>query len=148
MHKKYTKQKERKEVIWLEKKLRSKDMNYSNVKPKQSETNYKFLYRSTPSIECVMFLYSVSSINNQTRCPVVVLTRPTSRKSQKNLSLVWHNNLLLLHGYEKLYSNYKVKSKRKGKERRGWTKKIKIKWRKVSLIGGQISMEMQELNNS
>jgi hypothetical protein len=89
LHKKYTKHKERKEVISLEKKkLRSKDMYYSNVKPKQSETNYKFLYRSTPYIECVVFLYSVSSINNQTRCPVVVLMRPTSRKSQKNFSLV------------------------------------------------------------
>jgi hypothetical protein len=31
----------------------------------------------------VVFLYSVSSINNQARCSIVVLTRPTSRKSQK-----------------------------------------------------------------
>ena len=99
-------------------------MYYSNVKPKQSETNYKFLHRSIPSIECVVFLYSVSSINNQTRCLVAVLTRPTSRKSQKNLSLVWHENLLPLHEYEKLYSNYKVKSKRKVK--RGVTELKKI----------------------
>ena len=41
MHKNYTKHKERKEVISLEKKkLRSKDMYYSNVKPKQLKTNY------------------------------------------------------------------------------------------------------------
>jgi hypothetical protein len=109
---------EEKKLFDWKKKLRSKDIYYSNVKPKQSETNYKFLHRSTSSIECVVYLYSVSSINNQTRYSIVVLTRPTSRKSQKNLSLVGHNNLLRLHGYEKLYSNYKVKSKRKGKERR------------------------------
>ena len=71
-----------------------------------------------------MFLYSVSSINNQNQCPIVILTKPTSRKSQKNLLLVLHNNLLRLHGYEKLHNNYKVKSK--SKERRGRTKRIKI----------------------
>jgi hypothetical protein len=45
-------------------------MNYSNVKPEREETNCKFLHRSTPSVERVVFLYLVSSINNQTRCPI------------------------------------------------------------------------------
>jgi hypothetical protein len=46
-------------------------MNYSNVKPELEEINCKFLRRSTPYVECVVFLYSVSSINDQTRCPIL-----------------------------------------------------------------------------
>jgi hypothetical protein len=66
------------------------------------------LHKSSSLIECLMFLYSVSSINNQTWFPIVVLTRSISRKAQKNLLLVQHYNLFRLHKHEKLYNNYKI----------------------------------------
>ena len=66
------------------------------------------LHRSPPSIECLVFLYLISSINNQTQFPIVVLTRPTSRRAHKDLLLVQQNNLFRLHMHEKLYNNYKV----------------------------------------
>jgi hypothetical protein len=95
--KKVHKTKERKEIIWLEKKKtkgRSKDIYYWNVKPlkhyylnkRKPITNS--LHRSSPFIKCLMFLYSVSSINNQTWFPIVVLTRPTSKRAHKSLLLV------------------------------------------------------------
>jgi len=152
------KKKERKKVIWLEeKKIKDKDINYSNVKPEREETNYKFLHGSTSSIEYVVFLYSFFSINNQTWCPIVILTRPTSRKAQKSPLLVWHNNLLQLHGYEKLYNNYIVmreierkrikRLKAKVKVKRGVPEELKVK-KGVPLKGEQRSMEQQEPNNS